>query len=1034
MTKHLQIDIERLKADANKAGTYLNTLHHLEFRRTGKQYRCKQSDGLAISKTPNGKWIISNYSDKLDIPAGDVWTFHKKYYGIDTSNKDGLYQLCKIIADAAGLPFDLYLSDTDPLSGTSGTPIKKPVSDIPVCDWIPNDDRDLKRTCKYQLAKDHSDEYHRMLEYFIDKAYISAATLDKHGVRPLYRTYKDSWKRSYRFKGKNFAFIYKAGDNIKYKQPNAPKGKRERYIQSKGNYCFGYDQLPDTGEAVILAAGETDVLAINSHMNKDGVYAICLNSETTTIPDNLVKDITSRFKRIYVLFDNDKTGKQAMDNVEQERRITAIRISDTFKVNDVCDLVQEIGTQRFIDWMRWQLLKTLPAGNKDPLNFKPVRSYKARTEQYLQDDTIKRAIRWNDKLLIHAPTGSGKSTALLNITKDKDFLQEQNIKRVILCVPTNIIAEQLYIDAKDSGLDPVLLDGKTNDIELRIVDDAKLVISTYDSIQKADVNQSLLVIDEQHQLTESYSYRQSALNKVLDITSYVGKCVLLSATPNKAFCTDLNENFGYTYFNIEASKQKQTNVQPVFYTGSEAAIIKYIDAKHPKGKHLIKKDNTDRLEQMQDLVSRKTTVLSNRTGAKSNSEYLSIIDAGSFDSDFILTTKLLEMGVSILDDVDTVSLCSPANENEIAQFAARPRMKGQSNKETTVYTFHKVQDADFNLNDPYKDAASAYDTLKDKFLFACKDAERANKDRTNNDKDISDNYFNIRYSYVQGKYIPDVLAILDEESRRKAILSDIQDIYKRLQDNDPSVAIKQPISVHLDELQSAPAESKKQDALDLFAKDHKIALAAVKHFSKSKFLRDQLENEHAPKTPEAEALYNDRKLYKDVKELVKKYVRIKPYMTSKTTQGDLIQTILDNHTESTFSLLMSRLQAVYARRNNSGKNKLYDTLFQQMETEIDRRRSSAHRQQRPFEISAYQAKEILEQLDSNRLQTKSGTRIRDISSRKALKMVKTIYDVTYDKNRRKYAIGNKLNISDLITTKGRTANDLCLQPKNHTTN
>ena len=41
-----------------------------------------------------------------------------------------------------------------------------------------------------------------------------------------------------------------------------------------------------------------------------GYNAIAPQSETTYISEDIIKDITSRFSNIYILFDNDDTGRK----------------------------------------------------------------------------------------------------------------------------------------------------------------------------------------------------------------------------------------------------------------------------------------------------------------------------------------------------------------------------------------------------------------------------------------------------------------------------------------------------------------------------------------------------------------------------------------------------------------------------------------------------------------------------------------------------------------------------------------------------
>jgi hypothetical protein len=73
------------------------------------------------------------------------------------------------------------------------------------------------------------------------------------------------------------------------------------------NYCFGLEQLPAKGDTLFITGGEKDVLSLVSH----GFHAICFNSETSNIPQSIIKKLSYRFKHIILLYDTDKTGLES---------------------------------------------------------------------------------------------------------------------------------------------------------------------------------------------------------------------------------------------------------------------------------------------------------------------------------------------------------------------------------------------------------------------------------------------------------------------------------------------------------------------------------------------------------------------------------------------------------------------------------------------------------------------------------------------------------------------------------------------------
>jgi hypothetical protein len=80
------------------------------------------------------------------------------------------------------------------------------------------------------------------------------------------------------------------------------------------NYCFGLEQLPIKGDTLFITGGEKDVLSLAVR----GFHAICFNSETSTIPDSIIRKLTHRFKHIVLLYDVDKTGLDSSRKQQQQ--------------------------------------------------------------------------------------------------------------------------------------------------------------------------------------------------------------------------------------------------------------------------------------------------------------------------------------------------------------------------------------------------------------------------------------------------------------------------------------------------------------------------------------------------------------------------------------------------------------------------------------------------------------------------------------------------------------------------------------------
>ncbi len=67
-----------------------------------------------------------------------------------------------------------------------------------------------------------------------------------------------------------------------------------------------FEQLPNKGDILFITGGEKDVLSLSAHH----FNAICFNSETASIPVNIIESLQLRFRHIILLYDVDETGRR----------------------------------------------------------------------------------------------------------------------------------------------------------------------------------------------------------------------------------------------------------------------------------------------------------------------------------------------------------------------------------------------------------------------------------------------------------------------------------------------------------------------------------------------------------------------------------------------------------------------------------------------------------------------------------------------------------------------------------------------------
>lgn len=165
-----------------------------------------------------------------------------------------------------------------------------------------------------QLKKMEGKKWYKLIEQsfnvkeldYWEQYGIDAKTLQRFHVKSLARY------ESVSNQGKPFTlgsthedpmFAYSMGKFVKVYRPKSKL--RFLYGGEKVNdYVFGFQQLPSKGDVVFITGGEKDVLSLSAH----GFNAICFNSETAQIPENIIEGLQLRFRHIIILYDSDETG------------------------------------------------------------------------------------------------------------------------------------------------------------------------------------------------------------------------------------------------------------------------------------------------------------------------------------------------------------------------------------------------------------------------------------------------------------------------------------------------------------------------------------------------------------------------------------------------------------------------------------------------------------------------------------------------------------------------------------------------------
>ena len=191
----------------------------------------------------------------------------------------------------------------------------------------------------------------------VDKRYwkqfhISLDTLKKYQVfsikyflcnRVVRGTYKET----------NPMYAYKVYDRFKIYRPLASKYTKWR-TNLTNEYVQGLAELPkDGGDLLIITKSLKDVMCLYEM----GYNAIAASSETTFIPDDIIKSLRSKWKHILILYDRDPTGMLRARKYSKEYKFDAFFVHKKFNAKDISDAVKANSFNTVKDWLSQTLKK-----------------------------------------------------------------------------------------------------------------------------------------------------------------------------------------------------------------------------------------------------------------------------------------------------------------------------------------------------------------------------------------------------------------------------------------------------------------------------------------------------------------------------------------------------------------------------------------------------------------------------------------------------------------------------------------------------
>lgn len=148
-------------------------------------------------------------------------------------------------------------------------------------------------------------------------------------------------------------YAYKVYDKFKIYRPLASKYTKWR-TNLTNRHVQGLAELPkEGGNLLIITKSLKDVMCLYEM----GYYAIAASSETTFIPEDILKSLRSKWKHIVIIYDRDRTGMSRARQYSRQYKMDAVFVHRNFKAKDISDAVRDNGFYKVKNWLNLTLQK-----------------------------------------------------------------------------------------------------------------------------------------------------------------------------------------------------------------------------------------------------------------------------------------------------------------------------------------------------------------------------------------------------------------------------------------------------------------------------------------------------------------------------------------------------------------------------------------------------------------------------------------------------------------------------------------------------
>ena len=212
--------------------------------------------------------------------------------------------------------------------------------------------------CKIREWKDYDIEYWssygislKWLKY-ADVYPISHKIIIKDGHKYVFKADKLAYAYVERKEGKVSIKIYQPKNTKGYKWSN----KHDNSVVSL------WTKVPEYGEQICICSSLKDALCLWANT---GIPAICPQGESYRISNTAINELKRRFKKIYIIFDNDKAGILDGKKLAEATGFTNLILPKFDNGKDISDAYKILGKDEWLKMMRLLFSSSRPSNQSE---------------------------------------------------------------------------------------------------------------------------------------------------------------------------------------------------------------------------------------------------------------------------------------------------------------------------------------------------------------------------------------------------------------------------------------------------------------------------------------------------------------------------------------------------------------------------------------------------------------------------------------------------------------------------------------------